>query len=98
MTTPELVPRRPFGGIVAVWIVAAVAGLVVAFVVPEPWRATWMTIALGGCLILAFSIQLVYGRPQRFIQRVALSTLGALLVLGVISAGLALASVTALIA
>lgn len=90
MSTTELVPRRPFSGIVAVWIVALLAGLAIGIFVDAGSRLTWMSIALGGCLILAFAVQLAYGRAQRFIQRVALSTLGALLVLGVISAGFGL--------
>lgn len=95
MTTPELAPRRPFGGIVAVWAFAAVAGIAVALFVPSPWHATWMTLALAASVILTFAIQLAYGRVQRFIQRVALSSLGALLVLGVISVAVALSSLIA---
>ncbi|WP_258027483.1 hypothetical protein [Microbacterium sp. BH-3-3-3] len=52
-----------------------------------------MTVALGGCLIVAFAIQLWYGRSQAFIQRMALSALGALLVLGIVTAGFGLASI-----
>jgi hypothetical protein len=90
MSTTELVPRRSIGGIVGVWLVALAAGIAVAIVVPEEGRAIWMSLALGVCLILAFAVQLFYGRSQRFIQRVAISTLGAMLVLGVISAAFGL--------
>ncbi|WP_159501343.1 hypothetical protein [Microbacterium sp. 18062] len=90
MSTSELVPRRPIGGIVAVWVAALLAGVAVAVFVPAEARSTWMVVTLGASLILAFGVQLAYGRAQRFIQRVALSTLGALLVLGVISASLGL--------
>ncbi|KAA9131130.1 hypothetical protein [Microbacterium caowuchunii] len=92
MSTTELVPRRPIGGIVAVWIVALLAGLTIGIFVSPDARLTWMSIAMGGCLIMAFGVQLAYGRAQRFIHRVALSTLGALLVLGVISAAFGLAA------
>jgi hypothetical protein len=90
MSTPDLVPRRSFGGIVAVWIAALVAGVAIAIFVPADVRAVWMSLALGGALILAFAVQLFYGRAQRFIQRVAISTLGALLLLGVVSAAVGL--------
>ncbi|MDF2555159.1 MAG: putative rane protein, partial [Microbacterium sp.] len=86
MSTPELVPRRSIGGIVGVWVVALLTGIAIAVFVPDGERATWMSLALGLSLILAFSVQLFYGRAQRFIQRVAISTLGAMLILGVISA------------
>ena len=92
MATPELAPRGTMSGIVAVWIAAAVAGVVIGIVVPLQWRAAWLTLALGGALVLSFGVQLWYGRSQRFIQRVAASVLGALVVLGVISAGFGLAS------
>lgn len=95
MTTPELAPRRPFGGIVAVWVFAALAGVAVALFVPSAWHATWMTLALAASVILAFVIQLAYGRVQRFIQRVALSSIGALLVLGAISVAIALSALVA---
>ena len=85
-------PRRSIGGIVAVWIAALLGGLAIAIFVPADARAVWMALALGCSLILAFAVQLFYGRAQRFIQRVAISTLGALLLLGVISAAVALGS------
>lgn len=90
MSTPELVPRRTIGGIAAVWIAALVAGIAVAVIAPDEGRAVWMSLALGLCLILAFTVQLFYGRAQRFIQRVAISTLGAMLILGLISAAFGL--------
>lgn len=92
MATPELAPRGTIGGIVAVWIVAAVAGIGIGIFVPADWQASWLILALAGCLILSFGLQLWYGRSQRFIQRVAAGVLGSLLVLGVISAGFGLAS------
>tara|TARA_B100000378_G_scaffold219736_1_gene183055 strand:+ start:312 stop:611 length:300 start_codon:yes stop_codon:yes gene_type:complete len=93
MSTPPLAPRSTLGGVIAVWIVAAVAGVSIGLFVPSEWRAAWLPLALGGCLILAFAVQLGYGRPHRFIQRVAASVVGALLILGVISLGFGLAAV-----
>jgi CDP-diglyceride synthetase len=93
MPAPELAPRRTVGGIVAVWVVAAVAGVAIGVLVPEDWRAAWLLVALGGCLVLSFAVQLWYGRSQQFIERVAASVLGALVVLGVISAGFGLAAI-----
>jgi hypothetical protein len=91
MATPELAPRGTIGGIVAVWIAAAVAGVVIGILVPTDWRSAWLILALAGCVVLSFAVQLGYGRSQRFIQRVAVGSLGALVVLGVISAGFGLA-------
>ncbi len=93
VATPELAPRRTFGGVAAVWIVSAVAGISIGLFVPAEWRANWLAVALGGCLLLAFVVQLWFGRSQGFIERVAASVLGALLVMGVLSLGFGLAAV-----
>ncbi|QIG39989.1 hypothetical protein G5T42_11255 [Microbacterium sp. 4R-513] len=93
MAGPVLAPRRATGGVVSVWVAAAVIGLAVGLFVPAEWRAAWLVVGMGGCLILAFVVQLAYGRSQGYIQRVAISVLGALLVMGVISLGFGLASI-----
>jgi hypothetical protein len=91
--TPELAPRRTIGGVISVWVVAALAGIAIGLFVPPEWRAAWLTVALGGCLVLAFAVQLAYGRSQGFTERVGASILGALLVMGVISLGFGLAAI-----
>lgn len=93
VTTPELAPRRTIGGVIAVWVVAALGGIGVGLFVPAEWRAAWLTVALGVCVVLAFAVQLAYGRSQGFTERVAASALGALLVMGVISLGFGLAAI-----
>lgn len=92
MSTPDLAPRRTYGGVVAVWVLALVAGVVIGLFVPAEGHAQWITVALGGCVIAAFAVQLWYGRSQAFIQRVAASVLGAAVVLGLITAAFGLAS------
>lgn len=91
--TPELAPRRTIGGVISVWVVAALAGIAIGLFVPAEWRAAWLTVALGACLVLGFAVQLAYGRSQGFTERVAASILGALLVMGVISLGFGLAAI-----
>jgi len=93
MPGPELAPRRTVGGVIAVWVVAALAGIAIGIFVPADDRAAWLTVGLGATLVLAFTIQLSYGRSQQFVERVAASVLGALVVLGVISAGFGLAAI-----
>lgn len=92
MAVPELAPRRTIGGIIVVWAFAALVGVAIGLFVPLGWRAQWLAVGLGGCLILAFLVQLSSGRPQGFTQRVAASALGAFLALGIISLGFGLAS------
>jgi len=93
VAVPELAPRRTVGGIVAVWIIAAVIGITVGVFVGDDARAAWLSVGLGGCLVLAFAIQLWSGRSQGFTGRVAASALGAMLVMGIISLGFGLAGI-----
>lgn len=74
------------------WVAAAVIGVAIGLFVPEDDRAAWLTLGLGFSLVLAFAVQLSAGRSQGFIRRVALSILGALLALGVISVAFGLAA------
>ncbi len=93
VAVPELAPRRTVGGVIAVWVLAALIGIAVgAFATPD-WRAAWLGVGLGGCLIAAFAIQLWSGRSQGFTERVAASMLGAAVVLGLISLGFGLAAI-----
>ena len=92
VAVPELAPRRTFGGIVAVWVLAALIAVAIGFFTAADARAAWLGVGLGGCLFAAFAIQLWSGRSQGFTERVAASVLGAALVMGVISLGFGLAS------
>jgi hypothetical protein len=89
---PELAPRRTIGGVITVWVIAALIGVVVGVLAAPEWRGAWLGVGLGGCLIAAFAIQLWSGRSQGFTERVAASVLGAALVMGVISLGFGLAA------
>lgn len=93
MAVPELAPRRTLGGVIAVWVLAAVIAVLIGLLVAPDGRAAWLAVGLGGCLIAAFAIQLWPGRSQGFTERIAASILGAAVVMGVISLGFGLASV-----
>ncbi len=95
MSTPPLAPRAALGGVITVWAVAAVAGVVAGVLAPQGGRALWLAIVLAGCVILSFAIQLASGRPEGFIRRVGIGSIGALLVLGVIGVGFGLAAIVA---
>lgn len=82
MSAPQLVHRPRTRGIVAVWIVALLAGIAVSIWAPDERLMLWMLLALGGAFILSFAVQLWDGEASGFIQRVALSVVGALVLLG----------------
>ncbi|WP_301339963.1 hypothetical protein [Microbacterium sp. HD4P20] len=93
VAVPELAPRRTLGGVVAVWVLAALMGVAVGVFAAEQWRGAWLAVGLGACLVAAFAVQLWSGRSQGFTERVAAGVLGSALVMGVISLGFGLASI-----
>ncbi|CAH0152665.1 hypothetical protein SRABI44_00755 [Microbacterium foliorum] len=92
MSDPALAPRNAFVGVLIVWAVAVVASIGVGVFVSSEWRVPWLIVAFGGIVLLSFATQLWYGRTQGFILRVGGSTIGALLLMGVISIGFGLAA------
>ncbi|WES64761.1 hypothetical protein P0L94_01520 [Microbacter sp. GSS18] len=93
MSTPDLAPRRLLGGIIAVWVAAAVIAVAIGVAVPAVDRTMWLGVGLGVCLILSFGLQLATGRSHGFTQRVAAGVLGAMVTMGFVSLGFALAAV-----
>ncbi len=95
MSVPELAPRNGYGGVLAVWITAAVLALAIGIIAPPEWRAAWMAVGLGASVIISFAVHLAGGRAMGFIQRIAASILGAMVVMGLIGVGFGLATLFA---
>ncbi|MFD5226622.1 hypothetical protein ACFWHT_13470 [Microbacterium sp. NPDC058342] len=95
MVEPALAPRNAFHGVVAVWAASLIVAVVLGLVLPEGDRVTGLLIAFGGVILLAFAVQLGYGRAQGFIVRVAGSVAGALIVMGLVSAAFGLSALAA---
>lgn len=91
MSEPERVPHRPLGSVVAVWIGTVVAGAAVVLLTPAAGQATWLAVTLAAAVVAGFVVQLRYGGAPRFLARMALTAIGALVLLGAISATAALA-------
>jgi len=92
MTGPALAPRNALGGVVAVWSAALIAAVAIGIFVPGEWRVPWLLVGFGAAVLLSFALQLWYGQTQGFTFRVAASALGALVLLGVVSAAFGLAA------
>lgn len=84
--------RERIGGVIVAWIGTIAIGVLIGLLTPVGQRAAWLTIGLAGSLVLSFAVQLWAGRAQGFISRVALSMLGSIVILGLISAGFGLAA------
>lgn len=97
MSEPALAPRNAFHGVVAVWIVSLVVAVALGILLPAQDRVMWLLIAFGGIVLLTFAVQLLYGRVRGFIVRVAGSALGALILMGLVSAGFGISALVSAI-
>ena len=88
--------RSPLIGIAAVWIVSALIAVAVGIVAPLDQRVGWLCVGLGITLIVAFAVQIFSAPAQGFIGRMGASMLGALVVMGLVSAGFGLAALSGL--
>lgn len=95
MSTPELAPRSPVVAFAITWAFGALAAIAVGVFAPFDQRFAWMAIGAGASLLVAFVVNLWHGRAEGFIVRTAASVLGALLLMGFISLGFALAAIAA---
>ena len=95
MSEALLAPRNAFHGVIAVWVVSLVAAIALGIALPVQDRVPWLAIAFGGVILLSFAVQLGYGRAQGFIVRVAASCVGALIVMGLVSAAFGLSALAA---
>lgn len=92
---PELAPRSTFRAVIVVWIAAAVLALAIGVIAPSDWRAAWMAVGLGVSVILSFAVNLIGGRAHGYIERIAASALGSMLIMGLIGVGFGLATLFA---
>jgi len=92
MADPVLAPRSPFVGLVVTWAVAAVGAILIGILAPDELLMTWYVIGFGVCVLLSFTVQLLRGETRGFILRVSAGGLGALLVMGIVSAGFGVAA------
>jgi hypothetical protein len=92
VSLPEIAPRHSMVGVFVVWAVAAVVAVTIGAVAAPDWRAAWMAVGMGLVVGVAFAVQLWSGRSQGFLQRMAMSVLGALFIMGFIGIGLGLAT------
>lgn len=76
---------------VIAWIVAVVIALAIGIAAPAEWQGAWMAVGMGAVVLVSFALQLAHGHPHGFIQRVAASVLGGMLVMGLVGVGLGLA-------
>jgi hypothetical protein len=73
-----------------VWALALVLGVLIAFLSLPAHYASWLSLALGVCVIASFGAQLATQRKDGFVNRLATTLSGSFVILGVIGAILGL--------
>ncbi|WP_431218605.1 hypothetical protein [Leifsonia xyli] len=76
----------------SVWVVALVLGVLIGVLSRPAGYASWLSLALAVCALLAFVSQLATQQKDGFTSRLAATLAGSFVVLGVIGAVLALTS------
>ena len=76
--------------IIPVWVLVLAAAVVIGLVSTGYEYFTWLPIALGATIVLTFVVQLSLRTKEGFVGRLVLSTVGALVILGVATAVLTL--------
>jgi hypothetical protein len=67
--------------IVPVWLFALVAGVVIALTTTGDEHYTWLSLALGGSILLSFVLQLQASEKDGLVSRTMLALCGSLVVL-----------------
>ncbi|WP_348788555.1 hypothetical protein [Leifsonia sp. NPDC080035] len=79
-----------YGSVGAVWVIALVLGVLIGTLSHPAQYASWLSLALGVCVIASFGAQLATQQKDGFVNRLAATLTGTLVILGVIGAILGL--------
>lgn len=86
VTTEQLAPTTRWLSIAIVWVLAAVAAVCIGIFSRPAEYSAWIALALGGCTVAAFAIQLGTQVTNGFVGRLAASLVGALFILAIATA------------
>lgn len=88
---PEPLPRTTVAvSVGAVWALALLLGVLIGVLSHPAQYASWISLALGVCVIASFGAQLATQRKDGFVNRLAATLTGSFVILGVIGAILGL--------
>jgi hypothetical protein len=89
-TTPSRLARLKPLTIVPVWLFALVAGVVIALTTTGDDHYTWLSLALGGSILLSFVLQLAASEKDGLVSRTMLALCGSLVLLAATTGVIAL--------
>lgn len=84
-TPPALAPALAWGGVVSVWVLAVVCGVVIAVVGTASRDSDALGVALGSCVVATLGIQVSLQRKEGILSRMSWSMGGAAIVLVVVA-------------
>lgn len=84
--------RNAFIGVIVSWVFALVIAVLIGILVGSADRAPWLVMGFAAVILVTFAVQLWYASPVGFIFRIAASVGGALVLMGLVSAGFGLAA------
>lgn len=86
----SLNPAMRWGSIATVWVLAVIASVAIGMFADTASFTAWLGLALAGCTVAALILQLATQEKRGFIDRLGASVSGALVILAIASAILAL--------
>src|SRR5690606_33716950 len=72
--------RAGFYAVIAVWLLAAIVGLAVGLGFEQSERGLWLVLGFALVIVVTFVVQLLHGRAEGFIWRIAASSAGAVVI------------------
>lgn len=85
----NLPPSLRWTSILSVWAAAVVFAVVIGVVCDPHAYASWLALALAGCVTGALAAQIATQQREGFVDRLAASVVGAFVILGLAGAVLA---------
>lgn len=83
-----------YGSVGAVWVLALVFAALIAAVSTPDLYASWLSLALAGCVLLGLVAQLSTQQKNGFVNRLAATVTGSFVILGAVGAILGIIAAT----
>jgi hypothetical protein len=84
VTTQEsLSPTTRWSSIVVIWVLAALSLVAIGLFSTVSEYNAWLGLALGGCVVVSLCVQIATQEKNGFVNRLAASVVGALIVLAI---------------
>lgn len=83
-----------YGSVGAVWALALVFAVLIGVISTPDRYASWLSLALAGCVLLGLIAQLATQQKDGFVNRLAATVTGSFVILGIVGAILGIVAAT----